>query len=454
MNSEDRRKFGVCFLSGASYADPLDTGIEEKFRRLAERADVRVVGFATGLSPRRFARHADFYLLPNLRIPVLRYAVMAAVAPLLAAWLIFRHRTNIIVAQSPYEGFAGALAKELALLAGRRTALVVESHGDFEEFIFLHRRVAFPGLLRMLMNHASRFALRRADVLRAVSVATARKLESTVPGKPVFRFPAWTDIQPFLDAFEQNARSNGKPGAGGNRGCFLYCGTISPAKGVHYLVEAFGDITADLPDTTTLVLAGRVSDRAYARRLESIVERHDIQERVAFAGHLGKRELAATMNRAIACVLPTLSEGLPRVVLEAMAAGTAVIATRVGGNPELVRDGTTGFLVPPADREALAEKMLRLSMDPDRAARMGRRGREAVLDLFPGRAAYADSYVESYVRLFREAESVSGESASGSGPEMRGMTNAGNPSTELDAAEAFPDGPEASRGNGAREARG
>ena len=80
--------------------------------------------------------------MPGIPLPVLRYVEMFTLAPCLTLWLIFRHRVQIFVAQSPYEGFAAALAKKVAHRLGRRVVLVVESHGDFEESIFLHNTFA------------------------------------------------------------------------------------------------------------------------------------------------------------------------------------------------------------------------------------------------------------------------------------------------------------------------
>ena len=75
-------------------------------------------------------------------------------------------------------------------------------------------------------------------------------------------------------------------------------------------------------------------------------------------------------------VLPSLNEGMGRVLVEAMAAGKPVVASRVGGIPDLVRQGETGYLVPPADEEALANGIKMLLDDPDKAKQMGQHGKE------------------------------------------------------------------------------
>src|SRR6266850_268996 len=134
MPTRDRStmKPRVCFLGSVCYSRPLDQTSEKKFRLLSALGQLFVVGFNQHLRPCRFHERASFYLMPSIPLPVLRYVEMFTLAPCLTMWLIFRHNIQILVAQSPYEGFAAALAKTVANRFGRKIVLVVESHGDFE----------------------------------------------------------------------------------------------------------------------------------------------------------------------------------------------------------------------------------------------------------------------------------------------------------------------------------
>ena len=136
----------ICFIGGTRYSKPLNATAEKKFRALKSLGELFVIGFSQDLRLRRFTEHANFYLLPKIPIPVLRYAEMFILGPLLACWLIFRRRIQVLVAQSPYEGFAAALAKKIAGWLGRKVVLVVENHGDFEESLFLYRRIRLQRL--------------------------------------------------------------------------------------------------------------------------------------------------------------------------------------------------------------------------------------------------------------------------------------------------------------------
>jgi len=381
----------VCFLGGARYSQPLDPTSAKKFRALAGLGEIFVIGFAQDMRPRRFCDHARFYLLPKWPWPVLRYLTMLAIGPWLALWVILRYDVTILVAQSPYEGLAAAWAKALARWLGRHVALVVESHGDFEESLFLQRRVGFPGLYRALMSWAARFALDRADVLRAVSNATRAQLERWAPGKPVVQFPTWTDMEVFWKRGEE---------PGDRQPEIVYAGVLTPLKGVHHLISAFARIAAEILEVR-LVIIGRPENPEYAEALKAQVHREGLHGRVAFLGELPQGQLAERMRKGCVFVLPTLSEGLPRVVFEAMATGTPVIASRVGGIPEMVQDGINGFLVPPGDEEALAERLRWVLTHPEEVRAMGERARAFARSFFS-----TEAYVEGYRRLLAMAEAA------------------------------------------------
>ena len=140
----------ICFLSSTRYCFPLDRTSEKKFQAVKSLGDLFVIGFSPDLSPRKFSEHAHFYLLPKLPVAVMRYAEMFLLGSALAFWLVIRHKVQVLIAQSPHEGFAGALAKTVAVWLGYKVVLVVESHGDFEESLFLQRRVLLPGFYQQL----------------------------------------------------------------------------------------------------------------------------------------------------------------------------------------------------------------------------------------------------------------------------------------------------------------
>jgi glycosyltransferase involved in cell wall biosynthesis len=150
-------------------------------------------------------------------------------------------------------------------------------------------------------------------------------------------------------------------------------GNLWPVKGHRMLVEAVGKLAGKLPGWRFLC-AGDGSERPWlTRRIAEL----GLEDRVLLIGH--RLDVPALLRRARAAALCSSAEGLSTALMEAMAASLPVVATRVGGNPELVRDGENGFLVPSGDADAMAARLLDLlGGEPGRAMQMGLRGRARI----------------------------------------------------------------------------
>jgi len=156
----------------------------------------------------------------------------------------------------------------------------------------------------------------------------------------------------------------------------LCVGRLIPIKGHLVLLRALAQARRRVP-TVTLDVAGRgplePALKAYAREL-------GLEDAVRFLGFVSPVEQA--IERAAIVVVPSLGEGFGMVALEAMERARPVVASAVGGLPEIVSDGETGLVVPPADADALADAIVSLARELERAAAMGRTGRERALALF------------------------------------------------------------------------
>lgn len=158
-----------------------------------------------------------------------------------------------------------------------------------------------------------------------------------------------------------------------------FVGKLEPRKGVDHLVEAMG-LLAERPARTPLLVA--VGIGPMRQGLEARAAALGIADRIRFVGKVPHDDVALWMAAGDVFVLPSLSEGLPTVVCEAMNVGLPVVATAVDGTPEIVRDGETGLLVAPRDPVALANALARVIENPDVAATMAARA------LAIGRAEY------------------------------------------------------------------
>lgn len=158
----------------------------------------------------------------------------------------------------------------------------------------------------------------------------------------------------------------------------LFVGRLAAAKGVPILIEAMAPILAAHPQAH-LTLIGDGPDRTL---LENRVRQLGLAHAVRFTGYQSQDEVADALARSAVFVLPSFAEGVPVVLMEAMAARRPVVATRIAGIPELVEDGTSGRIVPPGDAAAFAAAVCAILADPARAADMGAAGRQRVLAEF------------------------------------------------------------------------
>ena len=156
----------------------------------------------------------------------------------------------------------------------------------------------------------------------------------------------------------------------------LICvGRLVHHKGHAVLLEA----VAELERAGVPVRAIVVGDGPKRARLERLARRLRIDDRVVFTGGVGQDRIRDLYAGADICCLPSFAEGIPVVLMEAMAVGLPVVTSRIMGIPELVEDGTNGLLVPPGRPTELARALQRLIGDPALRRRMGAAGRERVV---------------------------------------------------------------------------
>ncbi len=152
---------------------------------------------------------------------------------------------------------------------------------------------------------------------------------------------------------------------------------LHPLKGHQYLFEAVSQIRSELPQIMVLIIGDGVLRESLQKKVEGL----GIGPMVRFLGH--RADIARIMAASDLIVLPSLSETLGLVLAEAQAAGKAVIATNIGGIPEVVENGVTGMLIPPSDSPALARAIVQLVQNPAQCQEMGKKGRERVDRVFP-----------------------------------------------------------------------
>ncbi|APZ35201.1 hypothetical protein BOH66_13810 [Microbacterium aurum] len=271
----------------------------------------------------------------------------------------------------------------LALARVLRLPLVVTAHG--ETFGDADGVFATSALLRRSL----RAALQRADAVTACSRFTARDLEE--------RFELAPDraevIMNGVDLDEPAGTAPSLPGR-----YVLALGRVVHTKGFDLLLRAFAQ--ARLPDDVSVVIGGDGPERP---ALEALADEQGLVGRVLFTGRLDRGAVVRAAAASAALAVPSRVEPFGIVLLEGWRAGVPVIATSHGGPPELINDGTDGWLVDPGDTVAFAAALERIFDVPEVSARIAAAGRDRVTAFTWDRIAaeYATVYERARVRRAR-----------------------------------------------------
>ena len=178
-----------------------------------------------------------------------------------------------------------------------------------------------------------------------------------------------------------------------NANLLVIVARLHPEKGHHYLFQALPEVRRNTRRPVRLLVAGTgPSDRAYHEEVRAL----GCEDMVSFLGF--RKDAPDLIAAADLLILPSVAEAFGLVLTEALYLGTPVVATRVGGIPEIVDDGAEGILVPPADSKALADAIVTLLNDPERRQRMAGSGRERVLSNFN-----FENMVRSYEAIYERA---------------------------------------------------
>ena len=358
----------VLFIGTTNYdfQKSFPSHLEEKFLGLSR--GIKPYVLARGRPFRKKIWQTEFYLLRS-RMFYWPFAF------LIGFYLCLFKKIDLIVAQSPLiEGFWGVLLKKIF-----KKELIIEVLGDWVAEAFLSKKRKFEKLQRKIVPILADFNLKRADKIRTVSKYFTQKLKEIIPQKQYFSFPAFPNLKFFSEEKEINFNN-----------FILFVGRLTQIKGIKYLIHAFSKIKNEFPEFQ-LVIIGEGPER---NNLELQTSGLGLKERIEFKGRLFPKEVREAMKDCYCLVLPSLSEGLGMVIIEAQALSKPVIGSNVQGIPNLIRDGENGFLFPPGNSEELAKRLTILLKDKNLAIRMGRKGKEFIKENFSN-----EKYIKNYIEM-------------------------------------------------------
>lgn len=291
-------------------------------------------------------------LLPNLK----KYGM------LLYQVIKFLCTTRFNVIHVHYFFPTGLLVAPFAALAG--TPIVYTAHGGDVRF----------GIKNKITRIISRFLLTRAKSVIAVSTALAESIVESfqLDRNKLLVASCGVDLDVFFPRDKQSCRKD--LGLPEQKQILLYIGNLVPIKGLDNLVSAFSQVKQVLPETV-LVFVG---EGPQLEALQQQAQQHGLANDCYWFPPVEHANVPQYMSAADLFVLPSSHEGFGLVALEALACGVPVIATAVGGIPEIVADGQTGLLVPPHDTRSLADAITTLLQNDTRRHQLACLGLQSV----------------------------------------------------------------------------
>jgi glycosyltransferase involved in cell wall biosynthesis len=246
---------------------------------------------------------------------------------------------------------------------------------------------------RVLYGLVDTWTLHQCREIVACSYASAKRMQQTqaLPAGKIVVVPNGVQAPPISVEAAQVARSS--LGVAADSLLVVGVGQLIPRKAFHVLVEALGQVAARIDQGLECVLVGEGPERT---RLSQVAQRNQV--RLHMPGFVEMP--ASIVASAQISVLPSLAEGMPHVVLEAMALGVPTIATCVAGTPEVIEDGRSGLLIPPNNVPALTEAIIRLAQDAALRSQLGQAGQERTRSLF-SLAAMIEGFLASLQRNAR-----------------------------------------------------
>lgn len=208
--------------------------------------------------------------------------------------------------------------------------------------------------------------IKRAACINAISPWVAKDLQTYIDGHSKIEV-MWNGVDSCFFSPEYHNTSNSNE--------LLFVGRLAPEKGLIHLIKAFNIVIQRFPNIR-LSIAG---DGPLYGNISSLIRRYELNSYVRLIGHVSSRETIRSLYRQARClILPSDHESLPGVLLEAMACGTPVIASRVGGIPDIISDGENGILVNPKAVDEIVEAICHLFENSSINKKLGQAARDTI----------------------------------------------------------------------------
>ena len=370
----------VLFIAPTTYQLPLTENLKKKFITLSEVCNVSVLAFANS---KTFLNetYGNFYLNKKIKNRLINYFRIIQISIFTTHKIIKKENIDILCFQDPVSSFFSIL-----FLKVRRAEvkIVVETHGDFIETLSLEKNLVLPRLYKKLFYIMAKYSIGKSNIIRAVSSSTEQQVLDIDSSKSVVRFPAWIDFKDFQN-IEPKPFSKDKFN-------ILFIGSVTDRKKPHMIIDAIQGIN---DKSYHLSIVGPAPNEKYFKELKDLIGKSDLQNQVSLIGPVDRESVKDYYSTSNLMILPSISEGLARVIFESQVAMCPVLVTDAPGMSDIVIDGQTGYVFESNNLDSLSLKIEYIKNNYDEASLVAKNAKGFILSNYS-----EDNFKFSFKKLF------------------------------------------------------
>ena len=370
----------VLFIAPTTYQLPLTENLKKKFITLSEVCNVSVLAFGNS---KTFLNetYGNFYLNKKIKNRLLNYFRIIQISIFTTHKIIKKENIDIVCFQDPVSSFFSIL-----FLKVRRAEvkIVVETHGDFIETLSLEKNLVLPRLYKKLFYIMAKYSIGKSNIIRAVSSSTEQQVLDIDSSKSVVRFPAWIDFKDFQN-IEPKPLSKDKFN-------ILFIGSVTDRKKPHMIIEAIQRIN---DKSYNLSIVGPAPNEKYFKELKDLIDKSDLQNQVSLIGPVDRENVKDYYSTSNLMILPSISEGLARVIFESQVAMCPVLVTDAPGMSDIVIDGQTGYVFESNNLDSLSLKIEYIKNNYEEASLVAKNAKGFILSNYS-----EDNFKFSFKKLF------------------------------------------------------
>ena len=370
----------VLFIAPTTYQLPLTENLKKKFITLSEVCNASVLAFANS---KTFLNetYGNFYLNKKIKNRLINYFRIIQISIFTTHKIIKKENIDIVCFQDPVSSFFSIL-----FLKVRRAEvkIIVETHGDFIETLSLEKNLVLPRLYKKLFYIMAKYSIGKSNIIRAVSSSTEKQVLDIDSSKSVVRFPAWIDFKDFQN-IEPKPLSKDKFN-------ILFIGSVTDRKKPHMIIEAIQRIN---DKSYNLSIVGPAPNEKYFKELKDLIDKSDLQNQVSLIGPVDRENVKDYYSTSNLMILPSISEGLARVIFESQVAMCPVLVTDAPGMSDIVIDGQTGYVFESNNLDSLSLKIEYIKNNYEEASLVAKNAKGFILSNYS-----EDNFKFSFKKLF------------------------------------------------------